>query len=217
MDLSNFFLFRDLDQKTIEHILFNYPPEIIFFKRGEIVFPTIRKSDGVGIVLEGKCEVRRTRCDSNNVVLNVLAPYDSFGILSVFSNDKFPTDIFASTNSKIMFFTKDQIIEIVNNYSQISMNLIQFLANRVSFLNEKIATFSESTVEKKLALYILNEVNKLNAFDFPLNVKKCSEEINVGRASVYRALSSLVDTGFISFNNKKIYINNLDGIERITK
>ena len=153
----------------------------------------------VGFVISGCCEVRKRKSTSGEALLNILMESDSFGILSVFSNDKFPTDIFASTNSKIMFFTKDQIIEIVNNYSQISMNLIQFLANRVSFLNEKIATFSESTVEKKLALYILNEVNKLNAFDFPLNVKKCSEEINVGRASVYRALSSLVDTGFISF------------------
>ena len=215
--LKNTFLFRGIDDSTIEKILNNFSPEEKHFPRGETVYSSESEESFVGFILDGRCEVRQIKPDSSVALLNILQSSDSFGILSVLSEDKFPTQIIATKNSTVLCFSKAQMLDIVNNYSQIAMNLINFLANRISFLNEKIATVSATRVEERLALHLLSESRKANSSIFTFNCKKCAETINAGRASVYRALASLQEEGLISIVDKKIFINDLNGLERISQ
>ena len=209
------FLFRGLDIKTITHIIKEIPPQQKTYKRNDLIYPSPNDKEAVGFVIQGKCEIRKPRSDSGKTVINILSPGDSFGILSVFSDEEFPTEIYASVNCSILFFSKEQIISFVNNYSQISTNIITFLADRVNFLNRKIATFSAKSVESKLAAFILDECERQSSDTITFNAKKTSEEIGVGRASVYRALASLQDSGLIIFTNKQIIITNKTDLGRI--
>lgn len=214
--LSKTFLFRDVDDEELEKIISENPPIVKTYKRGETVYSSLSKESSVGFVFSGRCEVRLDRC-GGRTVLNILSEYDSFGVMSVYSAEEFPTHIFATKNSEIVMFTDVQIKYFVNSNSQISSNLIDFLINRISFLNKKIATFSASTVENRLAVFLLSEYDKLGSLTFPFNCQKTAEEINAGRASVYRALSSLEVDNIISIVDKKIYITDLEGLERIAK
>ena len=72
-------------------------------------------------------------------------------------------------------------------------------------------------MEKKLASYLMLSSKKLNSNEFELNRKKTSELISTGRASLYRALDSLASSGVITYDSKKIYINDPEGLERISK
>ena len=220
MNLINFmketFLFQNVDDEALEKILKDYPPKVVSYKRGEIVYSSA--SEGlVGFVFDGQCEVRRTKPDGSRTVLNVLSERDSFGILSVFSGEEFPTQIFAIKNCEILCFSDEQIKHFVNNNLQISSNLISFLVGRVNFLNKKIATFSGTRVEDRLAAFLLCQADTYHSNSFPIHYLNTAEEINAGRASVYRALDSLEESGLITIDNKKIYIKDLEGLERITK
>ena len=124
---------------------------------------------------------------------------------------------FAYKNSTVLYISSSDFINLVNNYSQISNNLIKFLANRIVFLNKKIETFSGTRVEDRLSAYLICEAQKYKSNTFPINYLKTSEEINAGRASVYRALSALENEGIIKIENKKITIINFDVLERKKK
>lgn len=213
--LAKSFLFRGLDIKTVSHIIKEISPQQKTYKRNDLIYPSPNDKEAVGFVIQGKCEIRKPRSDSGKTVINILSPGDSFGILSVFLDEEFPTEIYASVNCSILFFSKEQIISFVNNYSQISTNIITFLADRVNFLNRKIATFSAKSVESKLAAFILDECERQSSDTITFNAKKTSEEIGVGRASVYRALASLQDSGLIIFTNKQIIITNKTDLGRI--
>ncbi len=215
--LKGSFLFSGLTEDEIERILNENPPSIRCFKRGELIYSSANGEGSVGFVLSGRCEIRLDRAEKGKTVLNILSDSDSFGVLSVFSDDEFPTHIYATKNSEILFFTAEQIRHFVNNYSQISSNLIRFLANRISFLNKKIATFSGNRVEDRLAAYLVNESERRGSLEFAFNCNKTAEEINAGRASVYRALASLEENGLITMSEKIIYIKDLKGLERIVK
>lgn len=215
--LTSTFLFANMSEEEIEKIIATASPEKRCFSRGDEVYSSATGEGKVGFILSGRCEVRHAKADGAAAVLNILGESDSFGILSVFSDGEFPTQIFATKNCEILFFSRQEILNFVNNSSQIAMNLVVFLANRVSFLNEKIATFSGTRVEDRLASYLLFEAKKHDFHPFSLNCKKCSEAINAGRASVYRALSSLEAEGAISIVDKKIYINDRKGLERNSK
>ena len=214
-DVKKLFLFENLSDESIESLLSEISPQSATFSRGETVYSKTEDKK-IGLILEGKCEVRHSRSDGSSVVINFLSDGDSFGVLSAFSDNEFPTEIVATISTKVVFFEKKDVIALINNHSDIAMNLINFLVNRIEFLNKKIVTFSGGSVEEKLTSYILSEAKqKGEIFDF--NRKKAAEAISAGRASVYRALDSLVESGVIKYDSKKIYILDLKGLERISK
>ena len=212
---SRTFLFKEIDENTVKKILDLYPPKMVRYKRNETIVPFQDKM--VGFLFSGQLNVIRDHVDGSPTVLNQLNVGDSFGILSVISNEEYSTKVYVSKNCEVLYFTDEQIMSFVNNYSQISMNLIEFLANRISFLNKKIETFSGSKVDNKLASFLVLESEKHQSLAFPLNHKKCSETINSGRASVYRSLASLESKGLIKVESKIIYISDPEGLERMSK
>ena len=215
--ISQIFLFSGVNKKALSALIEENPPERRLYKRGELIYSSLSQEKLVGFVVEGKCEIRRDKSDGSRILLNTLGPSDSFGVLSVYSEEEFPTQIFAVKNSEILFFSADQIRHFVNNNSHIATNMINFLAGRISFLNKKIATFSGTRVEDRLAAFLICEAEKQGESSFPFNCQKTAKEINAGRASVYRALSAFEESGLISLVDKKIYLKDLQGLERITK
>ena len=215
--LARSFLFKGMDTEQIKSMISKHPPRVVTYKRGELVYSSADSEGLVGFVLFGRCDVGIHRTDGSNTVLNTLEPGGSFVILSVYSAEGSSTQIFAARNSDIAFFTAEQIRYFVKNYSQTSSNLINFLANRISFLNKKIVTFSANRVEARLAAFLLSESERLCETTFPFNCQRTSAAINAGRASVYRALASLENEGLIKFETKIVKLFDLKGLERIIK
>ena len=213
---GKFFLFKGLSDVAISALLSEYRYSYVDFCRGETVCSRESSEKRIGFLIDGRCEVRHNRSDGSVVVINVLSEGESFGLLSAFSENEFPTEIVATKTSKIVFFDKEDVIRMIRSNGQISMNVIDFMVNRIEFLNSKIVTFSGGNVEKKLSSYILSEAKKNGDF-FNFNRKKAAEAISAGRASVYRALDSFTQEELIKYDSKKIYILDREGLERISK
>ncbi len=212
--IDGIFLFSGIDASVTEELLKKHPPKLCEYRRGELVLSEEQNKNTVGFVLMGECEVRRKRPGARDVILNTLKPKMSFGILSVFSaEESYPTEIFARKNAAVLFFDGESIITMCRASPDISLNVIKFLAKKASFLNEKIAEFSAGSTEEKLSSFLLNEYERLGD-GFPLNCKRCSETLGIGRASVYRSIDSLSESGYITFVDKKIYIKDPKRLER---
>ncbi len=215
--LKDSFLFKNIEEGRLRELLSKSQPSVESFKRGELVYSSLTNKRLVGFVLSGSCEVRRDRSESSPILLNTLTVGDSFGILSVFSDEAFPTEIYAARGCEIIFFTDQQIRSFMAASVEITENLVSFMADRIAFLNRKIATFSGSRTTDRLAALLLSEMARLGSAEFAFNYVKAAEEINAGRASVYRAVASLEADGLISVTEKKVLIIDPKGLERITK
>lgn len=214
--LSDSFLFRGVSREELSRLLRGNEPKISSYKKGELIYSSANSERLVGFILSGGCEVRRERSSCGPVLLNLLGRGDSFGILSIFSDEDFPTCIYAARSCEILFFTDWQIQGFIAASPTVNQNLIKFLAGRIAFLNKKIATFSGNRVEDRLAAFLLCEADKYSSDVFPFNYVKCGEEINAGRASVYRAVASLEGEGLIKITEKQVHITDRAGLERIT-
>jgi len=171
----------------------------------------------IGFVISGECEVCRIKHDGGRVKLNTLSRGQSFGISAVFSDGDFPTVIYAARRAEVVFITRDELMSLINAIPEVALNIIRFQNDRIAFLNKKIETFSAGTVEERLACFILDEYRKQGSSELALNRMKTADKLGVGRASLYRALDSLADSGIIKPETKKIYIIDPEGLERITK
>ncbi len=216
--LSELFLFKNTSSDDLNKIAAQYEFQIFEFESDENIYTPDDFSKKVGFVYSGECIVEKQKSDGNSVPLNLLRKNDSFGIMTVFSSsDKFPTTVKAKKTSRIVFIEAEVIISLIKEYSNIALSVIEFMSNRIEFLNNKIATFSADSVEEKLVLYILREYEIQNSEKIKLNLSKTAEILNAGRASIYRAINSLEELNLIKFENKKIYIIDQIGLERITQ
>lgn len=215
--LSNVFLFRGVEDDALECMLKTVTPETKKYASKEVVISPRDYERRLAFVVSGECTVERVKNNGTSIPMNTLKAFDSFGIISLFSTDEeYPTSVVAKRGSELIFFSKSDVDTLIKNSHSVAMNVINFLADRISFLNLKIATFSSDTVEEKLVNFLINSEKKYGStFDF--NCKKTAEAINSGRASLYRALSSLEEKGIIKLENKIIIINDLHGLERILK
>ena len=91
------------------------------------------------------------------------------------------------------------------------------MANRINFLNERISTYSGGSCEEKLASYIIYLSKQTQCLEFEFNKKRGAEAIGCGRASLYRAIAYLTNSGAIISDDKKIIIKNISILERISK
>ena len=214
---SQVFLFKDIPDTEIESLVQDIAPESASYKKSEDIFLPDRFEEKIGFVKTGECRVERVKYDGDTIPLNTLTKYDSFGILTVLSVEEFPTRVKAVRDSEVIFIKKADALKLINSSSTVAMNVIGFLSKKITFLNKKIATFSSDTVEQKLANHIYSRYIKSGSVEIAFNCKRAAETINAGRASVYRALEALSREGVITFESKKIYINDLEGLERISK
>lgn len=210
------FLFSSLLREDAMNILSKLSFEVKTFGHGESIYTPHQYEKKIGFVMSGECVINKLKSDGSLVPLNTIKEGDSFGILAVLSvEEEYPTQIISSRASKILFINQEDFLSIIKKHPDVSMNVISFLTKKISFLNRKISTFASDNVEQKLASYIVLEFKKNLKKEFSFNCKKTAESLNVGRASLYRAINSLTEAGLISLNNKKIYILDLIGLERI--
>ncbi len=216
--LSSTFLFRGVESDVLNKLCCAGKIEICEFKKGEIIYSKRDFKRKVGFVLSGTCEVLRAGEGDNDIAINAILAGGSFGILAVFSeNAEYPTTIKAARNTVIAFIDKSTVISLTKKNNKIAMNVIGFLSERISFLNERLNTFSGSSALEKLSSYLLFFAKSSESNSFIFSKTKASESTGLGRASVYRALTELAERDLISLEGKIIIINDIEGLERISK
>jgi CRP-like cAMP-binding protein len=147
-------------------------------------------------------------------LLNTIRSPSSFGILSAFNkSEKFPTTVVCRKNSVIVYINNVDFIELMKSHPLISFNVAVFLADRVSFLNRKVKDFSGNTVTEKLSSYLVAESKSKNTLTLDLNIKKTSETLNTGRASLYRSFDSLQNDRIIERDGDCIKILSRDSLD----
>jgi CRP-like cAMP-binding protein len=216
--ISSLFLFKNVERSAIDSLTDSLRPEFKTFDAGEVIYSPAEFKTKMGFVLSGSCAVERQRADGVSIPLNQLTVGDAFGVIGVFSDSgEFPTFVVAKKETTILFFDKDDVLYLVKNEPQIALNIINFMGDRIAFLNNKISTYSADNTEQKVAKYLMYEAKKQGCASFVFNCKKTSEALNIGRASLYRAIDSLTRSGIVILENKIINITDLEGLERITK
>ena len=216
--LIDSFLFRGLTPEEFESAINSVVCDVRSYDKGDIVCSPDSFLRMIGFVVSGECEVLRHGGGENSARINVIGCGGMFGVLGALSDDaEFPTTIKAKKATTILYLSRECLDGLIDKYPRIARNVIDFLASRIRFLNERIDTFSAVSVEQKLASYLLSRYRKTGMLEFEFNKLRVSKEIGVGRASLYRALTGFQELGLLAFDNKTLQIINIDEIERVSK
>ncbi len=166
---------------------------------------TANGEPALAVVLAGKVAIYSADV-GRNTLLRVVTSGGTIGIAAVFASEKARGTmrtrpiVCADKPATLFRISSSALHSAMDNdpTGELRNALLAFLADRVAFLNGRIACMTGGTAERKLALYLKNAYDERGgAFSSEVPLKYLAEMLDVGRASLYRALDSLEDAGAI--------------------
>ncbi len=203
-------IFKSLDKTKIQTVLSRTNYLVRQYSRNEFICREDQFSANVGIIIVGSIEIQKVLASGNLICIFHKNKGDLFGGAVVFSNETtYPCDVYSRDNSKILFFPKQSIFEMCKE-SLIAENLLNTFANKILHYEKRLELFSYSSIQKKIAFFLLDELKTSSNYtiNLPFTKKTWAEYLNVSRPSLCRELKKLYDNEIIKLNVDKISILN---------
>lgn len=209
-------LFKNVDEDAIAKLLESIDFTTEEFKSNDLIAIEGDSCDRLGIIVKGNIEIHKPFESGQVVTINHFSQGNIFGEALVFSGTHlYPATIMSSDNSKVLFISRQDVIELMSMDKTILNNFVGVLSNRILMLNERMTNLSLNSVRKKVANMILTAHRKQKTLNIklPYSRKKMAELLNIPRPSLSRELINMKNEGLIDFDKNDITILDLDGLE----
>ena len=210
-------LFRGADKAVLCDMLGDARAELVPFERGQTIYSRTLFRRSLGVLLAGKAEVRKSSSGDGVLLTRLTAP-GLFGAASLFvDGGEYVSEITALQPCSILFLPQDLLTQCMRRDFVLVENYLSFLSGRVRFLNGKIDGFTQASAESRLAWYLLDISEGNEAACVPVSLKSLANVLNLGRASLYRALEALTEAGLIERDGKRIRILDKAGLQSLCR
>lgn len=204
MKYDDFFLLNGLEKTEKVEIISNFSQPVLF-KKGDIVYSNQQFSNAIGYILKG---VAVAKADNQNEThLKTFEKGMSFGAAAVFGNgEHYISTITAKTNLEVLFVTENELLALFEKYPQTAVNYITFLSEKIRFLNKKLNVVSCIGTENTVYKYLTSLADQNGIVQNLKNMSLVSKTLGISRASLYRALNDLKQSGYIIKENNYIKV-----------
>lgn len=194
-------LFSGCDKELLFRVLKEYS-QVCSYKKGETVFSK-ECPPSLCVILDGSAKVKK-----GETVISHLETGDLYGAAFLYNDvASFQNTVTSLSPLTVVTVSKDGVDEIIKNDPSIAINYIKYLSHRVSFLNDKIEGYTAQSAEEKLMHYLRKNADTVGTkCEITVSMKELSSVLGISRASLYRVLDSLENSGKIRRDNKKIFI-----------
>jgi CRP/FNR family transcriptional regulator, dissimilatory nitrate respiration regulator len=179
------------------------------FSPGDRLWSAGDLSEGIALVLEGKVRIVRVTGDRQTVIHSGEAG-STLGEVPFFTGEAYPATAIASEPTRCLFFTRAALTEAMALDSRLAFFFLRRLSRRVQTLVDKIDQNTASSVQTRLARFILTRDEKVRnvastpprtkgavAFSLGATQTALAEELGTVREVLVRALRSLREAGAI--------------------
>lgn len=202
-------LFQDTAPETLEYV--STHANLASCKKG-----TVLNTDTsfLFFLLKGKVSVLG-KAKSNPVILNTLTAGMVFGMASLFGERCSSTTLVAKEDCIYALLTQRDVEEMMQKDIIFTRNYIAILSDKIRFLNQKISFFTSGSAEKKVAEYLLSRPMEEGLVKMDMSLSRLASALNMGRASLYRALDALEEHGFLTHTGNQIRITSPEEFKKI--
>ncbi len=201
--LRRCFLFREADEEVLRKAV--DLAQVRDYPKGAVVYDMDDCARELGLILSGRVEVTK----GAGFVMNTLSPGSVFGSTALFhEGEKFVTRVTASVQSRIVFFSQEQILNLMRENFSIAESYMAFLTHRIRFLNGKIGGLLLSGSETAVRHWLQQNLQRNGSACYVQapSYTKLANMLNMSRSSLYRAFDELENAGVIRKNGKRIDI-----------
>ncbi len=163
------------------------------------------------------CIIRRgsayvyTPDSSHDLLLRILRAGDTFGVATLFGNtgQSAVTKIIAAEPTEAVCMSEETVRHLIISDSALALRYIDFLADRIRFLNKRISCIGAGSAEDKVCTWLYNQLPEDSedcTYVLPMSLSRLADTLGLGRASLYRALDELEAHDIIARNGKTLHV-----------
>ncbi len=202
--IKNLFLLKGLSEIQKDEVIKSFKKPV-FYKKGDIIYSAASFPDAIGYILKGRAYAVTN--NNHHIHMRSFEAGTCFGAAAVFcGNDTYVSTITAKTDIEILFINESELKALFLKYPQTSINYIEFLSEKISFLNTKLSVISCSNAEDTVLKYLLSVCDCENNAKIPKNMTLLAKTLGLGRATLYRSLDNLEKDGIILRENNNIKV-----------
>lgn len=196
-------IFSELDEKALEEL--SDGAEYAVFDTNQTVAPS-QSGEYITIIVSGKAAITKPSEDKG-LIMRIITAGEITGVASIYGDDKEALSVLVSkTKTKAVFIKADKFRDLVRSDPGFAERYIRFLTSKIRFLNDKIKDYTLSSAETKVASYIIKSADSIGKIKLSVAYTTLADILNIGRASLYRALDYLVYENIITRNGREITV-----------
>lgn len=194
--LRGLFLMKGVSESGVDFCLGHKGLSERSYAKGDIIFDPAHFQRALGVVLSGRVKAFKPKGEQV-LPLRVFQEGDVFGAAALFGSEEYVTCLKADTDCRVLFLSQALVADLIGQDGRAAMNYVRFLSDRIRFLNQKIDSFTAGSAENRLARYLLSLSLEEGKGVVPCSLSELAKTLDIGRASLYRALDSLEQSGII--------------------
>ena len=198
------FLLKGLSETDCAEIISNFSKPKSF-KKGEIIYSAHQFPTAIGFIVNG--EAIAVANNGDGIFMNTFENSMCFGVAAIFGGgEDYVSTVIAKTDVEVIFVTEDELKTIFLKYPITSLNYIEFLSNKVRFLNKKLGFLSCTAAEDTVFKYLTSVADDEGFAQTPKSMTLLSKMLGLSRATLYRCLDTLTENKKILRENNKIKV-----------
>lgn len=193
--ISNLFLFKGLEDKEIKEII-SFLDSPVHFAKGDTIYSADKFEKALGYIIKGKASA--VTDNSDGFFMKTFSKASVFGAAAVFGNsDTYVSHIVANTDTDVLFIDETTLKKIFEKYPKTSINYINFLSDKIRFLNRKLSMISCTSAEDVVYKYLIDNMPDSKIVKIPVSFTLLAKMLGLSRATLYRGFDALEQKGKI--------------------
>ncbi len=202
-------LFSDLEEQDLSAI--GRATHILRVKKGELIFHEGDEAKGFFVLRRGMVKVFKMSEEGREQTLHIMRPGGTFAEATIFMGENFPASAEALLDSTLIMIRKDPFLEILSKRPQVGLRMLGSMSLWLKRLTELIESLSIRTVQARLALYLLGEVEASGrearpGAELTLDMPKKELAVQLGMAgeTLSRVLRTFREKGIVAGQGRKL-------------
>lgn len=205
-------LFADLSEQQLATVSEKFREQ--GYKKGDIVFFEEDTGKYMYIIKEGRVKVSRLLPSGKEMILAFHEPGEYFGEMSLIDGGTTPATVTAVTPATILYMTRQEFMEMVENYKELNRALLKMLCTRCreAWGQIEVLTFNNADARIRTALYNLCQkkgvkTDKGTMIGMHLTHKELADMTGISRETATRVLSHLQSENIVSVDARHFLIS----------
>jgi len=184
--------------------------------KGEIIVSEGDEGDGFFVIAEGRVKVFKVSTEGKEQILHIFGPGQPFGEVPVFAGQKFPANAQAIDPTKVLFFPRASIVNLISANPSLALNMLAIMSKKLRQFSVQIENLSLKEMPARLASYLIflaDEQNKDDVVTLKISKGQLASTLGTIPETLSRAFAKLSGQKLINVEGKKITLLNRRGVE----
>jgi CRP/FNR family transcriptional regulator, polysaccharide utilization system transcription regulator len=198
----------DINITSILDLVSEENPDIMMFKKGQLIYFEGNTPMGVFFVKAGKVKIIKSGSCGREQIIRILMPGEIINSCELFTNQKFSATAKAIEDSTLIFIGIEKFKAMMKQYPVLSEQFIIHLSNELLKADEKIAGLSYKSVKVRIAEALIS-LSENNQQAISISRKDLASYVGTAKETLNRFISEFNKEGIISIGKNSIKIINL--------